>query len=186
MKYEELQEELSIEYYYMIDLNESVATKTIKLIDLYLKHEKVENERLKALYVRNSLEIYLNYKGEYPIDLSNVIEDIQMFLRFGRWFSSVRKAPEPTNIKKHLEKEKRRNLKSEIANLNEVVRDLKADYEELENKKIGVRSKSFEVPLNENHKSNNDRFYKIMEQQERIKKEIEYNTRLISHLNTLV
>ena len=51
-EYNDLFNELSIEWYLITDLNEHLSEKTIFLMSLYTEHTKDRNERLKAQYVQ--------------------------------------------------------------------------------------------------------------------------------------
>ena len=122
--YKKLYNELSIEWYYIEDLNKELVQKTIRLLEIYMdqtedeeEHQtEDEEEHQTAKYIHDCLCIYLNYDF-CPIELTRIIKTMQRFFNLKCLFMYLLKVPDKhTNIDKHREKERARNLKNEILN----------------------------------------------------------------------
>lgn len=70
-EYNDLFDELSIEWYLITDLNEYLSGKTIFLISLYMEHTKDRNERLKAQYVQTCFLMYVKF-GLCPMKIEKL------------------------------------------------------------------------------------------------------------------
>ena len=185
-KYDDLYNELRIEYYYLIDLRFDLVQKTMTFLRMYLEKEEDKEQHIKASNVYDCLLVYSIY-GVCFVDMSRLVELIQYFFKFGQWFDSVIVvSDEQMKIDKHINREQNRNLKNEITNLNKQNRELRKELEELENKKIGVHSIATDKLHLEPNASNSDKIIKIMEQQDEITKCIDFNNRLIEHLKEFI
>ena len=185
-KYDDLYNELRIEYYYLIDLRFDLIQKTMTFLRMYLEKEEDKEQHTKASNVYDCLSVYSDY-GVCFVDMSRLVELIQLFFKFGQWFDGVIVvSDEQMKIDKHINREQNRNLKNEITNLNKQNRELRKELEGLENKKIGVHSIATDKWRLEPNASNSDKIIKIMEQQDEITKCIDFNNRLIEHLKEFI
>lgn len=185
-EYNDLFEELSIEWYLITDLNERLSEKTISLMSLYMEHTKDRNERLKAQYVQACFLIYVKF-GSCPMKIEKLIKIMKCFFNFRCGFNDIFEIP---NTKKELETyiklENTRNLKNEITQLEMLNQEAKEELKALEYKKQGVSSVNIEGVRLENVKRSENRTLKLIEQTDELKKEIAYRNKLIRHLQGII
>lgn len=185
-EYKQLYKELSIEWYYIEDLNKELIQKTIRLLEMYIDKTEDEEEHQTAKYIHDCLCIYLNY-GFCPIELTRIIKTMQRFFNLKCLFMYLLRVPDThTNIDKHREEESTRNLKNEILNLKNFNRETEQEIKALEHKMLGLRGvKTGEVHL-ENATYNENRVLNIMENIEYLKQDIAHKNELIEHLRNII
>ena len=185
-EYNDLFNELSIEWYLITDLNEHLSEKTILLMSLYMEHTKDRNERLKAQYVQACFLMYVKF-GLCPMGIEKLIKIMKCFFNFRCGFNDIFEIP---NTKKELETyiklENTRNLKNEITQLEMLNKEAEEELKALEYKKQGVSSVNIEGVHLENVKRSENRTLKLIEQTDELKKEIAYRNKLIRHLQGII
>lgn len=185
-EYKQLYKELSIEWYYIEDLNKELIQKTIQLLEMYMDKTKNEEEHQTTKYVHDCLCIYLNF-DLCPIELTRIIKIMQMFFNLKCRFMNLLKLPNTnTNIDKHRKEERTRNLNNEIAKIERFNEETKQEIKALEHKMLGLRGiKTDEVRL-ENTTYNENRVLNIMENIDYLKQDIAYKNELIEHLRNII
>lgn len=185
-EYKKLYKELSIEWYLITDLNEHLSEKTIFLMSLYMECTKDRNERLKAQYVQECFLMYVKF-GLCPMKIEKLIKIMKCFFNFRCGFNDIFEIP---NTKKELETyiklENTRNLKKEITQLEMLNQEAEEELKALEYKKQGVSSVNIEGVRLENVKRSESRTLKLIEQTDKLKKEIAYRNKLIRHLQGIL
>lgn len=185
-EYNDLFDELSIEWYLITDLNEHLSEKTIFLMSLYMEHTKDRNECLKAQYVRACFLMYVKF-GLCPMKIEKLIKIMKCFFNFRCGFNDIFEIP---NTKKELETyiklENTRNLKNEITQLEMLNQEAEEELKALEYKKQGVSSVNIEGVRLENVNRSESRTLKLIEQTDELKKEIAYRNKLIRHLQGII
>lgn len=185
-EYNDLFDELSIEWYLITDLNEHLSEKTIFLMSLYMEHTKDRNERLKAQYVQACFLMYVKF-GLCPMKIEKLIKIMKCFFNFRCGFNDIFEIP---NTKKELETyiklENTRDLKKEITQLEMLNQETEEELKALEYKKQGVSSVNIEGVRLENVKRSESRTLKLIEQTDELKKEIAYRNKLIRHLQGII
>lgn len=185
-EYNDLFDELGIEWYLITDLNEHLSKKTISLMSLYMEHAKDRSERLKAQYVQACFLMYVKF-GLCPMKIEKLIKIMKCFFNFRCGFNDIFEIP---NTKKELEtyikRENTRNLKKEIAQLEMLNQETEEELKALEYKKQGVSSVNIEGVHLENVKRSESRTLKLIEQTDELKKEIAYRDKLIRHLQGII
>ena len=208
--YKKLYNELSIEWYYIEDLNKELVQKTIRLLEIYMdqtedeeehqtedeeehqtedeeEHQtEDEEEHQTAKYIHDCLCIYLNYDF-CPIELTRIIKTMQRFFNLKCLFMYLLKVPDKhTNIDKHREKERTRNLKNEILNLKNFNRETEQEIKALEHKMLGLRGVKADGVHLENATYNENRVLNIMENIEYLKQDIAHKNELIEHIKDII
>lgn len=185
-EYNNLFDELSIEWYLITDLNEHLSEKTIFLMSLYMEHTKDRNERLKAQYVQACFLMYVKF-GLCPMKIEKLIKIMKCFFNFRCGFNDIFEIP---NTKRELEtyikQENTRNLKKEIKQLEMLNQEAEEELKALEYKKQGVSSVNIEGVRLENVKRSESRTLKLIEQTDELKKSIAYRNKLIRHLQGII
>ena len=185
-EYNDLFDELSIEWYLITNLNEHLSEKTILLMSLYMEHTKDRNERLKAQYVQACFLMYVKF-GLCPMKIEKLIKIMKCFFNFRCGFNDIFEIP---NTKKELEtyikQENTRDLKKEITQLEMLNQETEEELKALEYKKQGVSSVNIEGVRLENVKRSESRTLKLIEQTDELKKEIAYRNKLIRHLQGII
>ena len=185
-EYNDLFDELSIEWYLITDLNEHLSEKTILLMSLYMEHTKDRNERLKAQYVQACFLMYVKF-GLCPMKIEKLIKIMKCFFNFRCGFNDIFEIP---NTKRELEtyikQENTRNLKKEIKQLEMLNQEAEEELKALEYKKQGVPSVNIEGVRLENVKRSESRTLKLIEQTDELKKSIAYRNKLIRHLQGII
>ena len=185
-EYNDLFNELSIEWYLITDLNEHLSEKTIFLMSLYMEHTKDRRERLKAQYVQVCFLIYVKF-GFCPMEITKLIKIMRYFFNFRCGFNDIFEIP---NTKRELEtyikQENTRDLKKEITQLEMLNQETEEELKALEYKKQGVSSVNIEGVRLENVKRSESRTLKLIEQTDELKKEIAYRNKLIRHLQGII
>lgn len=184
--YKKLYNELSIEWYYIEDLNKELVQKTIRLLEIYMDQTEDEEEHQTAKYIHDCLCIYLNYDF-CPIELTRIIKTMQRFFNLKCLFMYLLKVPDKhTNIDKHREKERARNLKNEILNLKNFNRETEQEIKALEHKMLGLRGVKTDGVHLENATYNENRVLNIMENIEYLKQDIAHKNELIEHIKDII
>lgn len=184
--YKKLYNELSIEWYYIEDLNKELVQKTIRLLEIYMDQTEDEEEHQTAKYIHDCLCIYLNYDF-CPIELTRIIKTMQRFFNLKCLFMYLLKVPDKhTNIDKHREKERARNLKNEILNLKNFNRETEQEIKALEHKMLGLRGVKTDGVRLENAIYNENRVLNIMENIEYLKQDIAHKNELIDHIKDII
>lgn len=185
-EYNDLFDELSIEWYLITDLNEHLSEKTIFLMSLYMEHTKDRNERLKAQYVQACFLMYVKF-GLFPMKIEKLIKIMKCFFNFRCGFNDIFEIP---NTKRELEtyikQENTRDLKKEIIQLERLNQETEEELKALEYKKQGVSSVNIEGVRLENVKRSESRTLKLIEQTDELKKSIAYRNKLIRHLQGII
>lgn len=185
-EYNDLFNELSIEWYLITDLNEHLSKKTILLMSLYMEHTKDRNERLKAQYVQACFLMYAKF-GLCPMKIEKLIKIMKCFFNFRCGFNDIFEIP---NTKRELEtyikQENTRDLKKEIIQLERLNQETEEKLKALEYKKLGVSAINTEGVHLENVKRNDNRTLILIEQTDELKKEIAYRNKLIRHLQGII
>lgn len=185
-EYNDLFNELSIEWYLITDLNEHLSEKTILLMSLYMEHTKDRNERLKAQYVQVCFLMYVKF-GLCPMKIEKLIKIMKCFFNFRCGFNDIFEIP---NTKRELEtyikQENTRDLKKEIIQLEKLNQETEEKLKALEYKKQGVSSVNIEGVRLENVKRSESRTLKLIEQTDELKKSIAYRNKLIRHLQGII
>lgn len=185
-EYNNLFDELNIEWYLITDLNEHLSEKTIFLMSLYMEHTKDRNERLKAQYVQACFLMYVKF-GLCPMKIEKLIKIMKCFFNYRCGFNDIFEIP---NTKKELETyiklENTRNLKKEITQLEMLNQETEEELKALEYKKQGISSVNIEGVRLENVKRSESRTLKLIEQTDELKKEIAYRNKLIRHLQGII
>lgn len=185
-EYNDLFNELSIEWYLITDLNEHLSEKTILLMSLYMEHTKDRSERLKAQYVQACFLMYVKF-GLCPMKIEKLIKIMKCFFNFRCGFNDIFEIP---NTKRELEtyikQENTRNLKKEIKQLEMLNQEAEEELKALEYKKQGVSSVNIEGVRLENVKRSESRTLKLIEQTDELKKSIAYRNKLIRHLQGII
>ena len=185
-EYNDLFDELSIEWYLITDLNEHLSEKTIFLMSLYMECTIDRNERLKAQYVQECFLMYVKF-GLCPMKIEKLIKIMKCFFNFRCGFNDIFEIP---NTKKELETyiklENTRNLKKEITQLEMLNQEAEEELKALEYKKQGVSSVNIEGVRLENVKRSESRTLKLIEQTDELKKSIAYRNKLIRHLQGII
>lgn len=184
--YKKLYNELSIEWYYIEDLNKELVQKTIRLLEIYMDQTEDEEEHQTAKYIHDCLCIYLNYDF-CPIELTRIIKTMQRFFNLKCLFMYLLKVPDKhTNIDKHREKERARNLKNEILDLKNFNRETEQEIKALEHKMLGLRGVKTDGVHLENATYNENRVLNIMENIEYLKQDIAHKNELIEHIKDII
>lgn len=97
-EYKQLYKELSVEWYYIEDLNKELIQKTIRLLEMYIDKTENEEEHQTAKYIHDCLCIYLNY-GFCPIELTRIIKTMQRFFNLKCLFMYLLRVPETLKMK---------------------------------------------------------------------------------------
>lgn len=185
-EYNNLFDELSIEWYLIADLNNDLSTKTADLMSLYMECTKDSRERLKAQYVQVCFLIYVKF-GFCPMEITKLIKIMRYFFNFRCGFNDIFEIP---NTKRELEtyikQENTRDLKKEITQLEMLNQETEEELKALEYKKQGVSSVNIEGVRLENVKRSESRTLKLIEQTDELKKEIAYRNKLIRHLQGII
>ena len=185
-EYNDLFNELSIEWYLITDLNEHLSEKTILLMSLYMEHTKDRDERLKAQYVQACFLMYVKF-GLCSMGIEKLIKIMKCFFNFRCGFNDIFEIP---NTKKehetYIKLENTRNLKNEITQLEVLNQEAEEELKALEYKKQGVSSVNIEGVHLENVKQSENRTLKLIEQTDELKKEIAYRNKLIRHLQGII
>ncbi len=185
-EYNDLFNELSIEWYLITDLNEHLSEKTILLMSLYMEHTKDRSERLKAQYVQACFLMYVKF-GLCPMKIEKLIKIMKCFFNFRCGFNDIFEIP---NTKRELEtyikQENTRDLKKEIIQLEKLNQETEEKLKALEYKKQGVSSVNIEGVRLENVKRSESRTLKLIEQTDELKKSIAYRNKLIRHLQGII
>lgn len=185
-EYNDLFNELSIEWYLITDLNEHLSEKTILLMSLYMEHTKDRSERLKAQYVQACFLMYVKF-GLCPMKIEKLIKIMKCFFNFRCGFNDIFEIP---NTKRELEtyikQENTRDLKKEIIQLEKLNQETEEKLKALEYKKQGVSSVNIEGVRLENVKRSGSRTLKLIEQTDELKKSIAYRNKLIRHLQGII
>ena len=185
-EYNDLFDELSIEWYLITDLNEHLSEKTILLMSLYMEHTKDRNERLKAQYVQACFLMYVKF-GLCHMKIEKLIKIMKCFFNFRCGFNDIFEIP---NTKRELEtyikQENTRDLKKEIIQLERLNQETEEELKALEYKKQGVSAINTEGVHLENVKRNDNRTLILIEQTDELKKEIAYRNKLIRHLQGII
>lgn len=185
-EYNDLFDELSIEWYLITDLSNDLSTKTVRLMSLYMEHTKDHSERLKALYVQACFLIYVKF-GICPMGITKLIKIMRYFFNFRCGFNDIFEIP---NTKKELETyiklENTRDLKKEIIQLERLNQETEEELKALEYKKQGVSAINTEGVHLENVKRNDNRTLILIEQTDELKKEIAHRNKLIRHLQGII
>lgn len=162
-EYNDLFDELSIEWYLITDLNEHLSEKTIFLMSLYMEHTKDRRECLKAQYVQACFLIYVKF-GFCPMKITKLIKIMRYFFNFRCGFNDIFEIP---NTKRELEtyikQENTRDLKKEITQLEMLNQEAKEELKALEYKKQGVSSVNIEGVRLENVKRSESGTLKLIE-----------------------
>lgn len=184
--YKKLYNELSIEWYYIEDLNKELVQKTIRLLEIYMDKTEDEEEHQTAKYIHDCLCIYLNYDF-CPIELTRIIKTMQRFFNLKCLFMYLLKVPDKhTNIDKHREKERARNLKNEMLELKNFNIETEQEIKALEHKKLGLRGVKTDGVHLENATYNENRVLNIMENIEFLKQDIAHKNELIEHIKDII
>lgn len=185
-EYNDLFDELCIEWYLITDLNECLSEKTIFLMSLYMERTKDRNERLKAQYVQACFLMYVKF-GLCPMKIEKLIKIMKCFFNFRCGFNDIFEIP---NTKRELEtyikQENTRDLKKEITQLEMLNQETEEELKALEYKKQGVSSVNIEGVRLENVKRSESRTLKLIEQTDELKKSIAYRNKLIRHLQGII
>lgn len=185
-EYNDLFDELSVEWYLITDLNEHLSKKTISLMSLYMEHAKGRSERLKAQYVQACFLMYVKF-GLCPMKIEKLIKIMKCFFNFRCGFNDIFEIP---NTKRELEtyikQENTRDLKKEIIQLERLNQETEEKLKALEYKKLGVSAINTEGVHLENVKRNDNRTLILIEQTDELKKEIAYRNKLIRHLQGII
>lgn len=185
-EYNDLFDELSIEWYLITDLNEHLSEKTILLMSLYMEHTKDRNERLKAQYVQACFLMYVKF-GLCPMKIEKLIKIMKCFFNFRCGFNDIFEIPNTKReFETYIKQENTRNLKKEIKQLEMLNQEAEEELKALEYKKQGVSSVNIEGVRLENVKRSESRTLKLIEQTDELKKSIAYRNKLIRHLQGII
>lgn len=185
-EYNKLRDELSIDYFYMINFSNNIIEKTKKLIEMYLNQLNDEKENSATLYIYECLCIYSKY-GFSPLDISKLINTIKNFLCYGFPFKYLCKEDyTKKRLNDFIKQEKSRNLKSEIEELENINKEAKKEIKVLEYRKTGLKAICTDKVKIENATHNNDLLYKLIEETDTLKQDILYRKKLIEHLKNVL
>ena len=185
-EYNDLFDELSIEWYLITDLNEHLSEKTIFLMSLYMEHTKDRREHLKAQYVQACFLIYVKF-GFCPMEITKLIKIMRYFFNFRCGFNDIFEIPDTKReLETYIKQENTRDLKKEITQLEMLNQETEEELKALEYKKQGVSSVNIEGVRLENVKRSESRTLKLIEQTDELKKSIAYRNKLIRHLQGII